>query len=432
MPGRIEIDDVAARGVRRDAIRPRRSSARWCRCRATVWREGHDAVAATLVVRYHGTAYPQLGQSPARRVKALEGTAVPIAGGGHPASRIKPQLHADVAGPHPGRVPRSVRPRHGSGLWTFRVDGWGDPITTWRHAVTAKLDAGQSETRAVQRPAGRRAAAGARRHRRAPRPCATPLLRRRGGAARAGRSVHPRGAALSARGHRRCSTQYPLRELVTRGDHVRRLGGPAAGPLQRLVRVVPAIHRRLGHRGQPGARHVRDGDARRCRGSPRWASTWSYLPPIHPIGKVHRKGRNNTVTAEPDDVGSPWAIGSDEGGHDAVHPDLGTIDDFDDFVAAARDERPGGGARPGAAVRAGPPVGQGPPPSGSPCCRTARSPTRRTRRRSTRTSIRSTSTTIRPGCTTRCCGWCGTGSTTASRSSGSTTRTPSRRTSGPG
>jgi starch synthase (maltosyl-transferring) len=62
-----------------------------------------------------------------------------------------------------------------------------------------------------------------------------------------------------------------------------------------------------------------------------------YLPPIHPIGKVHRKGRNNTATAAPGDVGSPWAIGSDEGGHDAVHPDLGTIDDFEGFVAAARE-----------------------------------------------------------------------------------------------
>ena len=63
-----------------------------------------------------------------------------------------------------------------------------------------------------------------------------------------------------------------------------------------------------------------------------------YLPPIHPIGKVHRKGRNNSVTAAPNDVGSPWAIGSEEGGHDAVHPALGTIEDFDDFVAAARDQ----------------------------------------------------------------------------------------------
>ena len=49
-----------------------------------------------------------------------------------------------------------------------------------------------------------------------------------------------------------------------------------------------------------------------------------YLPPIHPIGRSFRKGRNNTVTAEPADVGSPWAIGADEGGHTAVHPELGT------------------------------------------------------------------------------------------------------------
>jgi len=61
-----------------------------------------------------------------------------------------------------------------------------------------------------------------------------------------------------------------------------------------------------------------------------------YLPPIHPVGKVNRKGRNNTLTPQPDDPGSPWAIGSAEGGHDAVHPDLGTIDDFDAFVATAR------------------------------------------------------------------------------------------------
>ncbi len=53
-----------------------------------------------------------------------------------------------------------------------------------------------------------------------------------------------------------------------------------------------------------------------------------YFPPIHPIGRIHRKGRNNALNAEPDDPGSPYAIGSDEGGHDAIHPALGTLDDF--------------------------------------------------------------------------------------------------------
>ena len=60
-----------------------------------------------------------------------------------------------------------------------------------------------------------------------------------------------------------------------------------------------------------------------------------YLPPIHPIGTTARKGANNTLVAAPTDPGSPWAIGSPEGGHTAVHPDLGTIDDFDRFVADA-------------------------------------------------------------------------------------------------
>jgi len=61
-----------------------------------------------------------------------------------------------------------------------------------------------------------------------------------------------------------------------------------------------------------------------------------YLPPIHPIGRSHRKGRNNALVAGPDDPGSPWAIGSDDGGHTAIHPELGTLADFDRLVAAAR------------------------------------------------------------------------------------------------
>jgi starch synthase (maltosyl-transferring) len=61
-----------------------------------------------------------------------------------------------------------------------------------------------------------------------------------------------------------------------------------------------------------------------------------YLPPVHPIGHTNRKGKNNTLTPDKDDVGSPWAIGSEQGGHDAIHPDLGTWGDFDAMVAAAK------------------------------------------------------------------------------------------------
>jgi starch synthase (maltosyl-transferring) len=62
-----------------------------------------------------------------------------------------------------------------------------------------------------------------------------------------------------------------------------------------------------------------------------------YLPPIHPIGVTHRKGKNNSPTAEPGDVGSPWGIGSSEGGHTAVHPELGTLADFEHLVQSAKD-----------------------------------------------------------------------------------------------
>jgi starch synthase (maltosyl-transferring) len=61
-----------------------------------------------------------------------------------------------------------------------------------------------------------------------------------------------------------------------------------------------------------------------------------YLPPIHPIGRTHRKGPNNALEAGPSDPGSPWAIGGPEGGHTAVHPDLGTLDDFKHFLQAAQ------------------------------------------------------------------------------------------------
>jgi starch synthase (maltosyl-transferring) len=64
-----------------------------------------------------------------------------------------------------------------------------------------------------------------------------------------------------------------------------------------------------------------------------------YLPPIHPIGMTHRKGRNNTLTPTPSDPGVPWAIGSADGGHMAINPALGTMKDFEDFVAAARKEK---------------------------------------------------------------------------------------------
>ncbi len=88
--------------------------------------------------------------------------------------------------------------------------------------------------------------------------------------------------------------------------------------------------------GQPGRHGTFDDCMRRLPDIAEMGFDVLYLPPIHPIGHTHRKGKNNHPTAAPEDVGSPWAIGAAEGGHRSVHPELGTLDDFKGLLAEAR------------------------------------------------------------------------------------------------
>ncbi len=326
MPGRIEIDDVSpvVSGGRFPAKAVVGEVVPVC---ATVWREGHEAVAATLVVRYHGSGYPQLTSGP------VQPDPVPIETAVAAAPRVKPRQQSMTTGRTPdvfhGQfVPDAV------GLWTFRVDGWGDPISSWRHAVTAKLEAGQSEAELsndllVGARLLERAAAGLPRDRR------TPLLDAAAALRAPGEPTDRAGAALSDE-ITGLLDEYPLRELLTRGDHY---GVWVDRPRARFASWYEMFPRSTGGRNSEGV-PLHGTFATAARALPRIARMGFdvvYLPPIHPIGDVHRKGRNNTVTATPGDVGSPWAIGSRQGGHDAVHPDLGTIEDFDDFVTAATD-----------------------------------------------------------------------------------------------
>lgn len=326
MPGRIEIDDVSpvVSGGRFPAKAVVGEVVPVC---ATVWREGHEAVAATLVVRYHGSGYPPLVSGP------VQPGPVPIETVVAPAPRVKPRHRSMTAGRTPdvfhGQfIPDTV------GLWTFRVDGWGDPISSWRHAVTAKLEAGQSEAELsndllVGARLLDRAAAGMPRDRRAPLLGAAAALRAPGEPAdRAGAALSDEITGLLS--------EYPLRELVTRGDQY---GVWVDRPQARFASWYEMFPRSTGGRNSEGV-PLHGTFATAARALPRIAAMGFdvvYLPPIHPIGEVHRKGRNNTVTAAPGDVGSPWAIGSRHGGHDAVHPELGSIGDFDDFVSAATD-----------------------------------------------------------------------------------------------
>ena len=156
--------------------------------RATVWREGHDAVAATLVVRYLGAALPAVERNAggSRRCRPLRWPNPPPT----PLARVKPLLLPMRTGEEPYVFHGQFSP-DSVGLWTFRVDGWGDPIDTWRHAIKAKLDAGQGETELsndllIGAQLLERAATGV------PRSQRDPLHRRRGGPARA-RATRSRG-----------------------------------------------------------------------------------------------------------------------------------------------------------------------------------------------------------------------------------------------
>ncbi len=329
MAGRIGIDDVApvVSGGRFPAKAVVGEVVPVC---ATVWREGHDAVAATLVVRYHGTAYPQLAEGPTPESPPQP---VPIEAVVTPAQRIKPQIIQMSTGRTPDVFHGQFSPDT-VGLWTFRVDGWGDPIATWRHGVTAKLDAGQSEAELsndllVGARLLERAITGVARKLRDPLIEAAEALRKPGDPfTRAGAALSEEVAELLA--------QYPLRDLITRGEqHGVWVDRPAAR-FSAWYEMFPRSTGGLDKKGMP----VHGTFATATKALPRIAKMGFdvvYLPPIHPIGKVHRKGRNNSVTAAPRDVGSPWAIGSEKGGHDAVHPKLGTIEEFEDFVNATRD-----------------------------------------------------------------------------------------------
>ena len=122
-----------------------------------------------------------------------------------------------------------------------------------------------------------------------------------------------------------------------------------------------------------------------------WVSTSSIFRPSIPSGIHFERERTIQMSAQPDDVGSPWAIGSEEGGHTSIHPQLGTLEDFRQFRFQSQGAWTGGGARYCVSVHAGPPLRQASIRNGSGRARTARYNMRRIRPRNIRTSTRSIS-----------------------------------------
>jgi len=279
---------------------------------ATVFREGHEMLGAGIVLRDPaGNCHPIVTMR-----ELVDGTD---------------RFGADVA-------PTS------EGLWHFRIEAWGDPIAHWRHDAAIKVPLGQDvdlmltegallferAARAVRAPRETGQAGRAARARSQYRTVAHAL---RGGQAA---PVDRLGTAFTQQ-VTLALTEFPLRELTTHSnwcplivDRQRALFGSwyEFFPRSEGARVDPLGRRRA----VSGTLRTA---ARRLDAIAAMGFDVVYLPPVHPIGTTARKGRNNALTAGPDDPGSPWAIGSPAGGHDAIHPELGTIADFDYFVARA-------------------------------------------------------------------------------------------------
>ncbi|WP_199185768.1 alpha-1,4-glucan--maltose-1-phosphate maltosyltransferase [Streptomyces carminius] len=272
---------------------------------ATVFREGHDAVGANVVLR-------------------------------DPGGRPGPWTPMRELAPGTDRWGAEVTP-DAEGRWTYTVEAWGDPVTTWRHHAGIKVPAGIDTELTLTEGAAlhERAAAGVPEDgaggARAAVLAAADALRdtSRPVAARLAAALTPEVTAVLDR--------YPLREPVT-----------ATRPLPLLVErqralfgswyeFFPRSEGAVVKEGEPPVPGTLRTAAERLPAVADMGFDVVYLPPVHPIGESFRKGPNNSLTAGPHDVGSPWAIGSSAGGHDAIHPDLGTFEDFDHFVARARE-----------------------------------------------------------------------------------------------
>ncbi|WP_353828191.1 alpha-1,4-glucan--maltose-1-phosphate maltosyltransferase [Agromyces sp. SYSU T0242] len=268
--------------------------------RATVFREGHDLVGAMLVLT-----------SPS---------------GSRQRHRMSPMA--------PGTDRWEARVRLDElGTWKWRVAGFGDEIGTWVHDAGVKIDAGVDVELMYE--------IGARLAERA--------------AVEAGRPAAVRRALTAWAASLRDGDADPAARRALLEDQL--LEEFQGRPLARLT-TQSELHEILVERRRAGVGSwyeffPRSEGARRPRKNGPWKSgTFEtaqqrldgvaamgfdvvYLPPIHPIGLAFRKGRNNTLDPGPHDPGSPWAIGSPDGGHDTVHPDLGTLEDFRAFVRRA-------------------------------------------------------------------------------------------------
>lgn len=241
---------------------------------ADIFRDGTEVTLASLVWRREGDA----------------------------ASRSTPMLHHENDRWHGRFVPPEP------GRYSFHIEAWSDPFATWQRDLRRRIEAGQDVS--VELDEGRLmlAEAGVRPPEQdAPDAWLAPEL------GEAMQRAQPRGNLVT-------SPVFPLM--------VERVRARAGAWYEIMARSQGQV---------PGRSATFDDCIARLPDIAAMGFDVLYLLPIHPIGRTARKGRNNSLTSEPGDPGSPYAIGSAEGGHDAIHPELGTLDDFRRLVSACRE-----------------------------------------------------------------------------------------------
>ncbi|WP_345803393.1 maltotransferase domain-containing protein [Microbacterium sp. AZCO] len=222
------------------------------------------------------------------------------------------------------------------GVWSFRYEGFADDFATWEHAADLKIAAGVDSQ--LMREMGARLFDRARVEK--DRPAAERRVLKNAADRLRDASVEDvtaleivRDPAIAA-----FFADRPLTSLLTIGETHELLVERERAGVGAWYEFFPRSE---------GAKRQKNGTiksgtfrtaAKRLPAVAAMGFEVLYLPPIHPIGRLNRKGRNNTLETEAGDPGSPWAIGAEEGGHDTVHPDLGTLADFRAFVRAAKAE----------------------------------------------------------------------------------------------
>jgi starch synthase (maltosyl-transferring) len=263
---------------------------------ADIFKEGHDVLAAQIVVR-----------SPRE-----------------PARPIPMRYDAD-ADRWFGEFPVDQL-----GRWHFAIEAWTDAWETWRSRLRKKADAGQDvrlelqEAALMIRTAARRAKGG-------------PVRATLSESAKAFESMNAASSdalvqrALDAELAALMQANFLARDLTRYG---RELAIVVDRQRARFASWYEFFPRSTDPSGKHGTFATAIGALPRIE---QLGFDVLYLPPIHPVGRTFRKGKNNALEAKPDDVGSPWAIGNELGGHDAIEPALGTLDDFRRFVKEARE-----------------------------------------------------------------------------------------------